>query len=299
MVEAKTDLQRFLDAKKKPSRLLGDIERHLLAQPMGDRSTTVLHPSEMTKFDWCLRESWFLLQGVPKKQVKPAFKLQSIFDTGHALHSKWQRYFQDMGVLHGRFKCAVCDGITFATSPQKCADCGAPWYKLTYDEVTLFDNDLRIKGHTDGWIKGLGKDALIEIKTVGPGTLRFEAGHLMREADGDFLKAFQLVKTPFSPHILQGQIYLELMKRMGNPVDEIVFIYELKADQSMKEFTVQADFELVRHIFENAERVVQAIEAGEEVACSNSKSGSCPTCSKYKKEDIPNAGNIDSGSEES
>lgn len=285
MATEKSELQRYLSAKNKPSRLLGDIERHLLAQPVGDRSTTVLHPSEMTKFDWCLRESWFLLRGFTKKQTKPTFKLQSIFDTGHAVHAKWQKYFQDMGVLHGKFKCLACDKTTFGTSPEACEHCSAPSYKLVYDEVTLHDDELRIKGHTDGWVKGIGKDCLIEIKTIGPGTIRFEAGHLMREADGDFMKAFQLVKTPFSPHILQGQIYLELMKRMGNPVDEIVFIYELKADQAMKEFTVQADFELVRHIFDNAERIVKAIEAGEEVACSNSKSGSCPSCSKYREED--------------
>lgn len=288
MATEKSELQRYLSAKNKPSRLLGDIERHLLSQPVGDRSTTVLHPSEMTKFDWCLRESWFLLRGFNKKQTKPTFKLQSIFDTGHAAHAKWQKYFQDLGVLHGKFKCLACDKVTFGTSPEACEHCSAPAYKLVYDEVTLHDDELRIKGHTDGWIKGIDKDCLIEIKTIGPGTIRFEAGHLMREADGDFMKAFQLVKTPFSPHILQGQIYLELMKRMGNPVDEIVFIYELKADQSMKEFTIQADFELVRHIFDNAERIVKAIEAGEEISCSNSKSGSCPSCSKYKEEDNDN-----------
>jgi CRISPR/Cas system-associated exonuclease Cas4 (RecB family) len=280
------DLKKFLDAKKRPTRLLGDIERHLLMQPPGDRSTTVLHPSEITKKDWCKRSSWFLLQGAPKKQEKHPFKLQSIFDTGHALHAKWQKYFQDMGVMHGRFSCLACDHVTFGTSPAECESCKAPSSKLVYDEVTLFDDVLRIKGHTDGWVKGIGEDTLIEIKTVGPGTLRMEAPNLMYEANGDFLKAFAAVQRPFGPHILQGQVYLELMKRMGNDVNEITFIYELKADQSMKEFTVKADYELVRHVFDGAQRVVDAIAAGEVLDCSNNPGGTCKQCEAFQEGDI-------------
>ena len=47
------DLKRFLDAKKREPRLLGDIERHLMRRPLGYRSTTVLHPSEMIKNCTC------------------------------------------------------------------------------------------------------------------------------------------------------------------------------------------------------------------------------------------------------
>ena len=286
MVVQSKDLKSFLDAKKRPTRLLGDIDRFLLMQPPGDRSTTVLHPSEITKKDWCHRSSWFLLQGAPKKADKPSFRLQSIFDTGHAVHAKWQKYFQDMGVMHGRFVCLACDHVTFGTSPEACESCAAPSRKLVYDEVTLFDDELRIKGHTDGWVKGIGVDTLIEIKTVGPGTIRMEAPSLMQQADGDFLKAFSSVNRPFGPHILQGQMYLELMKRMGHDVNEITFIYELKADQSMKEFTVQADYEMVRHVFDGARRVVDAIESGEVLDCSNNPGGTCSQCDSYKEGDI-------------
>jgi hypothetical protein len=286
MVVQSKDLKNFLDAKKRPTRLLGDIDRFLIMQPPGDRSTTVLHPSEITKRDWCKRSSWFLLQGAKKKVDKPSFRLQSIFDTGHAVHAKWQKYFQDMGVMHGRFVCLACDHVNFGTSPSMCESCEAPARKLVYDEVTLFDDELRIKGHTDGWVKGIGDDTLIEIKTIGPGTLRMEAPSLMQQADGDFLKAFSNVNRPFGSHILQGQMYLELMKRMGHDVNEITFIYELKADQSMKEFTIKADYEMVRHVFDGARRVVDAINAGEVLECSNNPEGTCPQCDSYKEGDI-------------
>jgi hypothetical protein len=278
-----SELKRFLDAKKTNTRLIGNLERHLLQRPPGNRSTTVLHPSEIIKKDWCMRGSYFLLNGETKIAEKPPLKLQSVFDTGHAVHSKWQGYFQEMGILHGQFKCQACHWITWGTSPESCDRCGKP--DLIYAEVTLSDDSLRIKGHTDGWIKDSQGDALIEIKSVGPGTLRFEAPELMKEADGDFMKAWKAIKRPFSSHILQGQMYLELMKRMGHEeVTEIIFLYELKADQDYREFEpVKADFGLVEHIFDKAKVVVDSVNAGVVPECTNNPSGTCKQCDPYKE----------------
>jgi hypothetical protein len=282
MTVQKSELQKFLDAKKKPYRLIGDIERHLMARPVGDRSTTVLHPSEMIKKDWCKRASFFLLSGHTKIAEKPSLQLQSIFDEGHAIHAKWQRWFQEMGVLYGRFTCTACDFSLFDLGPVQCPQCGRD--TMEYREVTLIDNDLRIAGHTDGWVKGIGNDTLIEIKSIGPGTIRSESPGLMMDAGGDFMKAWQNVNRPFSSHILQGQVYLELMKRMGHKVDEIVFLYELKANQSYKEFSVKADYELVRHVFDGAKIVVDAVEAGVALECSNNPGGTCKQCEPYKED---------------
>lgn len=282
MSVVKSDLKKFLDAKSKPSRLLGDLERHLQKRPVGDRSTTVLHPSEIIKKDFCKRGSYFLLKGHTKIAEKPGLRLQSIFDEGHAIHAKWQRWFQEMGVLYGRFVCVACRFSLFDLGPVECPNCGQP--TMEYKEVTLYDDALRIKGHTDGWIKGLGEDTLIEIKSIGPGTIRAEAPNLFMDADGDFMKAWTNVRRPFSSHILQGQMYLELMKRMGNNVDEIVFLYELKADQSYKEFSIKADYEIVHHIFEKAEFIVKAVEAGVAPDCNNNPGGTCKQCAPYQED---------------
>ena len=274
------ELKRFLDAKTKQTRLLGDIERHLQKRPVGDRSTLVLHPSEIIKKDWCRRESYFLLSGHEKIAKKPNLKLQSIFDEGHAAHAKWQRYFQEMGVLYGRFTCTSCDFSVFDLGPVDCPSCKRP--TMEYREVTLYDDKLRIKGHTDGWVKGIGDDCLIELKTIGPGTIRHADPSLMK--DVDLFTAWKNINRPFSAHIMQGQMYLELMKRMGHEVNEIVFIYELKADQSYKEFTVKADYELVRHIFDNCEKVVKAVEAKIAPDCNNNPGGTCDYCAPYKED---------------
>jgi hypothetical protein len=85
-------------------------------------------------------------------------------------------------------------------------------------------------------------------------------------------------------------MYLELMNRMGvrddndEPIDEIVFLYELKADQSYKEFSIKRDFEMVRHIFDKAKFVVDAVEAGVAPDCNNNPGGTCKQCDPYKED---------------
>jgi len=274
-----TELKKFLDAKKTTTRLLGDVERHLMRRPLGDRRTDVLHPSEIIKPDWCLRYSYYLLTGGESKKEKPNLRLQNIFDEGHYIHAKWQTRFQEMGVLYGRFECLACQVSTTGISPA-CSKCERTDV-MEYKEVTLVDDALRIAGHTDGWIKGLGDDCLIEIKSIGAGTLRFEAPDILADADGDIGKAFNNIRRPFRSHLLQGQMYLELSHRMfgEEAPKEIVFLYENKADQATKEFTVKADYEIVERIFFKAEKLMKMIAAGQMPECSVNDAG-CKSCNQ-------------------
>lgn len=274
-----SDLKKFLDAKKTETRLIGDVERYMMKRPLDPRRTDVLHPSEIIKPDWCHRYAYYLLNGGTPKKEKPNLRLQNIFDEGHYIHAKWQRRFQEMGVLYGKFQCYSCRKTVFGLSPDKC-ECG--YSDLEYKEVALVDEPLRIAGHTDGWIKGIGDDCLIEIKSIGAGTLRFEAPDLLMDADGDVTKAWKNIRRPFRSHLLQGQMYLELVRRMygEEAPKEIVFIYELKADQDFKEFTVKADYEIVERIFFAASKVVKAVEEGVMPECNIDYEKGCKSCNQ-------------------
>jgi hypothetical protein len=276
-VQNSWELKRFLDAKKTETRLMGDIERHLMRRPESDRRTDVLHPSEIIKADWCHKYAFYLLKGGKKKQEKPSLRLQNIFDEGHAIHAKWQNRFYEMGNLYGKFNCIYCKNVTFGLSPQECETCGCD--VLEYGEVALRDEPLRIAGHTDGWVKNLGEDCLIEIKSIGAGTLRYEAPELLMDANHDVTKAWKNIRRPFRSHLMQGQMYLELAKRMyeDEAPNEIVFIYELKADQDYKEFTVKANFEIVERVFNAAQKVVDAVAADKMPECNVSEDG-CKQC---------------------
>jgi hypothetical protein len=276
-VQHSWELKKFLDAKKTDTRLFGDVERHLMRRPESTRRTDVLHPSEIIKNDWCHRYAFYLLNGGKKQQEKPSLRLQNIFDEGHAIHAKWQNRFYEMGNLYGKFKCVYCKHENFGLSPKRCEKCD--FDNLEYDEVSLKDDSLRISGHTDGWIKGIGQDCLIEIKSIGAGTLRFEAPDLLMDAGNDVTKAWKNIRRPFRGHLLQGQMYLELAKRMygDEAPDEIVFIYELKADQSYKEFTIKANYEVVERVFNAAQKVLDAVDADSIPDC-NVFPGGCKQC---------------------
>lgn len=271
---AKTDLQRFLEASKSGTRLMGEIERHLMMRPPGDRSTDVLHPSEVIKRDWCYRYQTYLLLGGQKKQEKPNLKLQSIFDEGHAIHHKWQEWFKEMGVLHGRWEDIHHQNLGWMTS----CDLDDP-DNAVYKEVQLRYDPLRIAGHADGWIKGIGDDCLIEIKSIGVGTLRIEALDIFEKNNGDLFNSWKDIRRPFRSHLLQGQFYLWLCDKIygEDAPKEIVFIYELKADQSYKEFSVKANFDILEKVLYGIEYVNDYADQNKLPVCNISSDG-CKYC---------------------
>jgi hypothetical protein len=160
---------------------------------------------------------------------------------------------------------------------------------MTYREIPLVDADLNIAGHADGWVKGLGDDFLIEIKSIGTGTIRMEAPSLLY--DTDLQGAWKQVRRPFPTHLRQGRLYLELARRMADAgildsaPSEIVFIYELKMDQSYKEFVVQADSEHIAPVLDTAAEITAAVRAGVVPECSINPERGCKSCKPFDKEE--------------
>ena len=271
-------LKKLVDIGKSKTRVIGSVERHIIAKPSdGTRRTDVLHPSEMAGSDWCHRASYFqLLGGKPLGKRTMTLRMASVFEEGHAIHAKWQRWFQDMGKLYGKWYCRECDEHFWGD--VYCHEDHA----MTYEEVPLFYKPLRIFGHSDGWLKGFGDDLMLEIKSVGEGTLRFEAPELLAQHDYDFNKAWKAIDAPFMKHITQVQIYMklaELLEMEGHP-QEAVLIYQNKATQDIKEFVVpKSDFGITP-LFEAAEMIVRAVDKQEPPACNIGVDG-CGKCKGY------------------
>lgn len=280
MPKKQSALAQWMETKKAPTRLIGDIERHLLERPADtSRRQDVLHPSELVKDDFCPRAAYYRLLGYTPPVERHALRLQSIFDHGHCIHAKWQNYLAEMGCLYGLWKAS--DDSTFWSMSSDIVDLS----EVKYREVPLYDLDLRIEGSADGWVKGLGDDFLIEIKTIGPGTFRFEAPSLLRDGR-DIFQAWKDTRRPFPSHLRQAQLYLEILHRMADKdlidsaPEEVVFIYELKADQSVKEFNVPYDPSISEPAIQEAARVVAAVEAQQVPNCVKT-SGSCKQCASF------------------
>ena len=270
-------LKRFIDVAKKDTRVLGSVERFLLSKPRDEsRRTDVLHPSEMASGNWCYRASYFQLLGqAPQANRKMSMRLLSVFEEGHAIHAKWQRWFQQMNVLYGKWYCIECEEMFWGGSD--CHD--GP---LEYREVPLFYEPLRISGHSDGWIVGLGDPLMLEIKSVGVGTLRWEAPELLMDNDNDMDKAWKALKAPFQKHITQVQIYMKLAELLGyeNVPQEAVLIYECKSNQEAKEFVVHKSDFGITELFDAAEMICNAVRDRIPPAC-NLSSTECSNCKGY------------------
>ncbi len=274
-------LKKFVDVGKKPTRVIGSVERHVLSTPRDrdkSRRNDVIHPSAMAKSTWCYRAQYFELLGYePNKDPnKASMKQLLVFEEGHRIHDRWQGWFGEMGRLYGRWQCTKCSKYEWTMGYSDCS-CGGSFTE--YKEVPVHNEELRIYGHADGWLKGFGDDLLLEIKSIGEGTIRWEAPDMLIQ-HGDFKKAWDYMHTPFSTHIMQAQIYMKLLEHMDptNHPKEAVFIYESKPTQEVKEFIVpKSDFGIIE-LFDAAKMIVESAQDGIVPTCNVGGANLCGSC---------------------
>jgi len=278
--------KNFVNAGKDKRRVLPSVERFVLSAPESPRKTDVLHPSEMSKPDWCHRASYFLLKGAPAPVKTYAFKTKMIFETGHRMHDMWQDLFYKQGTLYGNWRCIRCsfpysNTLGFEVCPS-CQDS-----QLKYQEVPLKSDDkYRISGHCDGILVGYGAPLLLEIKTVGAGSFRYEMPDLFYKHNGDFSKMWSEIDTPFMSHNLQAQIYMRLiedMPKIEHKPQEAVFIYHGKPNDEVKELVIPKSNFGVDELFEAAAKIVKAVNNDSPLPCNVPEYGKtdCQKCRGY------------------
>lgn len=280
-------LKKFVDAGKKDSRVLTSVERELIAKPApSDRASDVLHPSAMVKNDWCHRSSYFQLLGFPPPPSKYRVTLRQkrVFQTGHDIHAGWQTIFKDMEVLWGKWRCHECNDTFFGTPKEHDPTIGLQHFD--YLEVPLVYDKLRIAGHADGILVGLGEPLMLEIKSIGAGTFRFEAPELTYKHNGEIEKMWKDLTAPFMSHIMQAQMYMKLAELIDLPYQpqEAIFIYENKATQEPKEFVVQKSDFGVTPILEAAAFIVDSVDKHEPPTCNINPTEGCYQCKGYEND---------------
>lgn len=220
------------------------------------RDTDHLHPSELSKKDWCPRAAWYGITGTPKAPESMSFQRLNVFEEGHAIHHKWQTWLWEAGVLVGRWECGECGSSWFGKSPAECVNCQS--IHIRYREVPIRDDEHHILGHSDGEIEDSRGRALIEIKSVGIGTVRWEKPSLYADYENGKLSiddVWKNIKSPFGSHVRQGNLYMHCRK-----LDTIVFIYEWKPTQAVKEFEVKYNPDIVAPMLEGCKVVLKHLE---------------------------------------
>ena len=279
--EKSTALDKFLKAGKANSRVLGKVERHVLSTPRDvSRRSDLLHPSAMVSPTWCHRASYFHLLGHEPAPRPITLNQHMIFAEGHRIHEVWQDVFKDMGTLYGMWE-IVETGATYWGFASDHND----KYTVKYREVPLDNEDLMITGHADGWLVGFGEPLLLEVKSIGIGSMRYYSPGLVK-ADSDFAAAWKAIETPFESHISQVQLYLKLLELSDHEVtpQEAVIIYESKVNQEVKEFVIRKDSWGINHILDAAKMIVEAVKTKTPPDCNNGGRMLCQGCKGYKDE---------------
>lgn len=292
----KSPLRQLLATAKTETRILGAIQRHLMVRvdekQVEYQTQPVIHPSEMCKTDWCPRATFFRLVGAPAAEAEPnAFTLENVFQEGHDIHHKWQNWLWEMGILRGRFRCNSCGGVKVEVSPQSCSACGAGRWAMEYLEAEFRSEKYLIAGHADGDIADDDNEELcplLEVKSIGTGTLRFEAPSLLakhthkaKDDDGtektlvDYEGLWRDIKRPFPSHLRQGTIYLAVSGRQ-----RMVFIYEAKWSQQVKEFRVKYQPEIVAELLDACLDIKYALKTNNPPCRPSWAASDNSTCSK-------------------
>jgi hypothetical protein len=256
-------------------RLVSVVARHLAKQVALDdyvlRGEHNIHPSEMSKENWCPRATFYRLTGVPVLLVPVPLSRQVIFEYGDEIHERWQRWFWEIGLLRGLFRCRWCHNIWSAVSPQECPRCESGRDLLAYAEVPVESEEYLILGSADGDVRRPETEewVLIEIKSIGAGSIRYEAPNLLsrytyehtdeegkKHTDVDWYDLWQHIRAPFLTHLRQGMIYLFCTGRT-----EIVFIYEPKFITAQpKEFEISFRREVIEELLEQCLVVKKALD---------------------------------------
>lgn len=275
-------LKAFLDAGKGNTRVIGSVERYLLSRPASDRSSLVIHPSEMSSDSWCHRAQYFWLSGYAPKHEAIGLRKELIFSAGHAIHNTWQTWFADMDQLIGKWYCHTHRKDWFG---KRSAHKSRSKYScnIEYREVPLEYPHLRIQGKADGWLTDFGSPLLLEAKSIGEGSIRWYAPELVGDS---FQESWNNIKAPFKDHIMQSQIYMKLGQLMGIEgfPTEALILYEAKGLHEVKEFVIQKSDFGVTALFETAAAILDAVGRGVAPLCNINGMAGCKKCSHYTED---------------
>jgi rubrerythrin len=270
---------------KPTNRLLSKIEAALAieqAERNSHRDTKHFHSSEMAKDDWCPRSTWYKIMDTEESDPQSMnLKRMNIFAEGHNIHDKWQRWMWKAGGLWGNWACKSCDYRWEDKSPQWCPVCSSD--DVVYKEVPLSNEEYSIIGHADGvWEDDKGR-AVVEIKSVGLGTIRWDAPKLYEGYDTGDLSLDDLwkrIKRPLTTHRRQVNLYM-----MCLGIEDAIVLYEWKPSQEVKEFHLKYTPELIEPILKGITEVKGYLEDGvvppKPVVATHKSCSMCKFCS-YK-----------------
>jgi CRISPR/Cas system-associated exonuclease Cas4 (RecB family) len=170
-------------------------------------------------------------------------RFERIFDNGHSVHARWQKYLDHAGVLRGCWNCKKCKKVFGSREPLgvfnpsaskdwQC-DCGSR-ERLEYAETLLkSEKEYNFEGHCD---------AIIDVRET-----KFKQNNEYDIYIVDFKSMkdeyYSELTEPKIEHVIQVNIYMWILNLKGALV-----VYENKDSQHLKEMFVPRDDDLIEKI---------------------------------------------------
>ncbi len=229
------------------------VLRGIAAFNSGDRDMTHFHASQWDKCHRQIAYHYYHAKGyinLDESSIKNTIdaKLERIFENGHDVHARWNKYFQNTGALLGVWRCIACrkvDGTEEKLGILKPGPCCKHCHYdkgFIYEEVGFFDEETMWGGHVDAVLDvDLYRKYQQSFLLKGDTNKGIEAQNAVDKYLIVDLKSmnpmqFNKLECPLPDHITQMQIYIYLSGlKYGK------FIYEDKGSQSTKEFLVVRD----------------------------------------------------------
>lgn len=256
-------IDKYADTYKSNTVVLSSLQRHVMRSSVEkdlERSDVVIHPSDFVSGSWCSRAVFYRIKGYESVPQPLSFRTMNIFAEGDDIHEKYQRWFREMGILWGDYLCKDCGFMNKASMGQACTECGS--VRLKYKEYKLVHPGLLVQGSTDGVLIIDEITRLLEVKSVGLGSVRIEMPVLydrFMEENRSLGWLWMNINAPFPSHLRQGMTYLFLARMMGLPVEEIIFIYEFKPTQEVKEFKVKYNEDIISKRLEEVLKLTRSL----------------------------------------
>jgi len=228
------------------------------------RRYDIYHPSAFGK---CLRQMQYKRYAsegiIDSTQEEFESRLLRLFEKGHNMQSRWERYFEKMGVLRGVWTCVnqMCrhfddDGnyssdepkdsrpriyghkdLLGAFKPEKCA-CGSS--RFDYNEVSVRSDDLNMYGHADLILdfKDFKEDKYDVVKSFNMDQLPKKpiVVDMKTINSNGFDNLTTYKKAPPLYYQVQLIIYIHLLD-----CEYGVLFYENKNDSTLKAYKVERD----------------------------------------------------------
>jgi hypothetical protein len=299
--DKKSPIAQLAKIKSSTGIVIPEVKKVILAQheknaSRASRRSNTIYPSEMARSEWCPRATYYRMSGMPEPATSNSFSLDNVFSEGNRIHSKWQGWLAETGLLWGDWYCKECGTrVNNSLRPEERElltvnnwETETHYHCWEYKEVTLRSTSHKISGHADGAL--INHNVLIEIKSMGIGTFRFEAPALLKEHTyeiggkkiTDIEGMWRDIHRPLLSHVKQGNIYLHMAEEMGMPFSTLQFIYEFKANQQVKEFSITKSDDILMPMLETAKKIEEGLALGIPPMCRND-SGGCESCRAFEK----------------